>query len=54
MVSVLLVLEIPIDSGIGLSITIDKLRVFINKTFSTESLFNLRLIKRVRWLINWY
>jgi hypothetical protein len=26
-------IEIPIDSKIGLSITIDKLRVFINKTF---------------------
>jgi hypothetical protein len=40
-------LEIPIDSGIGLSITIDKLRVFINKTLSTESLINQLLIKRV-------
>ncbi len=39
--------EIPIDSGIGLSITIDKLRVFINKTLSTESLINQLLIKRV-------
>ena len=39
-------LEIPIDSGIGLSITIDKLRVFINKTLSTESLINQLLIKR--------
>jgi hypothetical protein len=27
--------EIPMDSGIGLSITIDKLRVFVNKTLST-------------------
>ena len=41
------VLEIPIDSGIGLSTTIDKLRVFINKTLSTESLINQLLIKRV-------
>jgi hypothetical protein len=40
-------LEIPIDSGIGLSITIDKLRVFISKTLSTESLINQLLIKRV-------
>jgi hypothetical protein len=40
-------IEIPIDSGIGLSITIDKLRVFINKTLSTESLINQLLIKRV-------
>ena len=39
--------EIPIDSGIGLSITIDKLWVFINKTLSTESLINELLIKRV-------
>ena len=38
-------LEIPIDSGIGLSITIDKLRVFINKTLSTESLINQLLIR---------
>ena len=28
----------PIDSGMGLSITIDKLRVFINKTLSTDCL----------------
>ena len=41
------ILEIPIDSGIGLSITIDKLRVFINTTLSTESLINQLLIKRV-------
>ena len=40
-------LEIPIESGIGLSITIDKLRVFINKTLSTQSLINQLLIKRV-------
>ena len=40
-------LEIPIDSGMGLSITIDKLRVFINKTLSTQSLMNQLLIKRV-------
>ncbi len=40
-------LVLPIDSGIGLSITIDKLRVFINKTFSTESLINQLLLKRV-------
>ena len=33
-------LEHPIDNGIGLSITIDKIRVFINKTLSTESLIN--------------
>jgi hypothetical protein len=38
---------IPIDSGMGLSITIDKLRVFINKTLSTQSLINQLLIKRV-------
>jgi hypothetical protein len=37
----------PIDSGMGLSITIDKLRVFINKTSSTQSLINKLLIKRV-------
>ena len=37
----------PIDSGMGLSITIDKLRVFINKTLSTQSLINQLLIKRV-------
>ena len=35
----------PIDSGIGLSITIDKIRVFINKTLSTESLINQLLIR---------
>ena len=40
-------LEIPIDSGMGLSITIDKLLVFINKTLSTQSLINQLLIKRV-------
>ena len=28
-----------IDSGIGLSITIDKLRVFINKTLSILSVY---------------
>ncbi len=39
--------EMPIDSGIDLSITIDKFRVLINKTFSTESLINQLLIKRV-------
>jgi hypothetical protein len=39
--------EIPIDSGMGLSITIDKLRVFVNKTLSTQSLINKLLIKRV-------
>ena len=37
--------EIPIDSGIGLSTTIDKIRVFINKTLSTESLINQLLIR---------
>jgi len=38
----------PIDSGMGLSITIGKLRVFINnKTLSTQSLINKLLIKRV-------
>ena len=37
----------PIDSGIDLSITIDKIRVFINKTLSTQSLINQLLIKRV-------
>ncbi len=36
---------IPIDSGIDLSITIDKLRVFINKTLSTESLINQLLTR---------
>ncbi len=41
------VLKIPIDSGMGLSIRIDKLRVFINKTLSTQSLINQLLIKRV-------
>ncbi len=40
-------LGIPIDSGMGLSIRIDKLRVFINKTLSTQSLINQLLIKRV-------
>jgi hypothetical protein len=45
-------LEIPIDSGIDLSITIDKLRVFINKTLSTESLINQLLIKTRDWLLN--
>jgi hypothetical protein len=40
-------IEIPIDSGIDLSITIDKLRVFINKTLSTKSLINQPLIKRL-------
>jgi hypothetical protein len=34
----------PIDSGIGLSIRIDNLPVFINKTLSTESLINQLLI----------
>jgi hypothetical protein len=42
-----IIVEIPIDSGIVLSITIDKLRVFINRTLSTESLINQLLIKRV-------
>jgi hypothetical protein len=41
------IIEIPIDSGIDLSITIDKLRVFIDKTLSTESLINRPLIKRL-------
>ena len=36
---------IPVDSGIGLSITIDNLRVLINKTLSTESLINQSLIR---------
>jgi hypothetical protein len=50
------VLEIPIDSGMGFSITINKLRVFINKTLSTQSLINQLLIKRVdlscpEWLV---
>ncbi len=35
----------PIDSGIGLSITIDKIRVFTIKTLSTESLINQLLIR---------
>ena len=35
----------PIDSGICLSITIDKIRLFINKTLSTESLINQLLIR---------
>ncbi len=38
--------ETPIDSGIDLSIRIDNLRVFINKTLSIESLVNQLLIKR--------
>ena len=42
-----LIIGHPIDSGMGLSITIDKLRVFINKTLSTQSLINQPLIKRV-------
>ncbi len=36
--------EVPIDSGIALSIRIDNLGVFINKTLSTESLINQLLI----------
>ncbi len=40
-------LEIPIDSGMGFSIAMDTLRVFINKTLSTQSLINQLLIKRV-------
>jgi hypothetical protein len=39
-------IEVPIDSGIALSIRIDNLGVFINKTLSTESLINQLLIKR--------
>ena len=39
--------EVSIDSGTVLSIRSDKLRVFINKTLSTESLINQLLIKRV-------
>ena len=39
-------IETLIDSGIALSIRIDNLRVFINKTLSTESLINQLLIKR--------
>ena len=39
----------PIDSGIDLSITIDKIRVFINKTLSTESLINQLLIRRLSY-----
>ena len=35
----------PIDSGIALSIRIDNLRVFINKTLSTESLINQLLTR---------
>ena len=42
-----MLLGIPIDSGMGLSIRIDKLRVFINKTLSTQSLINHLSIKRV-------
>ncbi len=38
--------EVTIDSGIVLSIRIDNLGVFINKTLSTESLINQLLIKR--------
>jgi hypothetical protein len=49
---VILTIEIPIDSVIVLSITIDNLRVFINKTLSTESLINQLLIKRVSLSIN--
>ncbi len=40
-------IETPIDCGIVLSIRIDNLRVFINKTLSIESLINQLLIKRV-------
>jgi hypothetical protein len=40
-------IEIPIDSGMGVSITSDKIRVFINKPLSTQSLINQLLIKRV-------
>ena len=35
------------DSGMGLSTTIDKLRVFTNENLSTESLIIQLLIKRV-------
>ncbi len=35
-----------IDSGMGLSITIDKLRVFINKTLSILSVYQKELINR--------
>ena len=35
----------PIDSGIGLSITMIKIRVFISETLSTESLINQLLIR---------
>jgi hypothetical protein len=45
-------LGIPIDSGIGLSITIDKLRVFINKTLSTESLINQLLIRGLAYQLS--
>ena len=43
-----------IDSGIGLSITIDWLRVFINKTLSIESAYqqeviNTRVLSTVGW-----
>ncbi len=38
---------IPIDTGMGLSIRIDHLQVFINKTLSTQSLINQLVIKRV-------
>ena len=42
-----LLVEIPIDNRITLSTTIDKLRVFINKTLSTESIIKQLLRKRV-------
>jgi hypothetical protein len=45
-------LEIPIDSGMGLSVTIDKLRVFINKTLSLESESYQQTIDKEDWLIN--
>jgi hypothetical protein len=44
---VIFFIEVPIDSGIALSIRIDNLGVFINKTLSTESLINQLFIKRV-------
>jgi hypothetical protein len=42
-------LGIPIDSGIDLSITIDKIRVLINKTLLTESLINQLLIRELTY-----
>jgi len=41
-----LMIDHAIDSGIGLSITIDKLQVFIKKTLSILMAYQLELINR--------